>query len=119
MTNSRFPTPAAPSATQLTPAAAAVRLALAAAMLASPAAFAQTVATGATTTLQEVKIVGVAERGYVARSSSTATKTDTLLRDTPQAITVVTKELMQDQAMQSMADVIRYVPGIVTAQGEG
>ncbi|HEU4376663.1 MAG TPA: TonB-dependent siderophore receptor, partial [Telluria sp.] len=47
------------------------------------------------------------------------TKTDTLLRDTPQAITVVTKELMQDQAMQSMADVIRYVPGIVTAQGEG
>jgi catecholate siderophore receptor len=42
-----------------------------------------------------------------------------LLRDTPQSVTVVTKELMRDQAMQSMADVIRYVPGIVTAQGEG
>ena len=119
MTKPRFPAPAASSATRLTPAAAAVRLALAAAMLASPGAFAQTAAPVETTTLQEVKIVGVAERGYVAKSSSTATKTDTLLRDTPQAITVVTKELMRDQAMQSMADVIRYVPGIVTAQGEG
>lgn len=103
------------SSTRLTPAAAAVRLALAAAMLGSPLAFAQETAT----TLQEVKIVGTAERGYEVKSSSTATKTDTLLRDTPQAITVVTKELMRDQAMQSMADVIRYVPGIVTAQGEG
>ncbi|MDQ2990511.1 MAG: TonB-dependent receptor plug domain-containing protein, partial [Pseudomonadota bacterium] len=119
MTKSRFPAPAASSATRLTPAAAAVRLALAAAMFASPAAFAQNAAPAETTTLQEVKVVGVAERGYIAKSSSTATKTDTLLRDTPQAITVVTKELMQDQAMQSMADVIRYVPGIVTAQGEG
>jgi catecholate siderophore receptor len=103
----------------MTPAAAAVRLALAAAMLASPAAFAQTAVPTETTTLQEVRIIGVAERGYIAKSTSTATKTDTLLRDTPQAITVVTKELIRDQAMQSMADVIRYVPGIVTAQGEG
>jgi catecholate siderophore receptor len=103
------------SFTRLTPGAAAVRVALAAAMLGSPLAFAQE----APATLQEVRIVGTAERGYEVKSSSTATKTDTLLRDTPQAITVVTKELMRDQAMQSMADVIRYVPGIVTAQGEG
>ena len=107
--------PAVHASTRLTPAAAAVRLALAAAMFGSPLAYAQETAT----TLQEVKIVGTAERGYQVKSSSTATKTDTLLRDTPQAITVVTKELMRDQAMQGMADVIRYVPGIVTAQGEG
>jgi catecholate siderophore receptor len=67
----------------------------------------------------QVKIVGALERGYAVKSTSTATKTDTLLRDTPQAITVITSELMRDQAMQNMADVIRYVPGIVTAQGEG
>jgi catecholate siderophore receptor len=109
------PSPAAFSRTRLTPGAAAVRLALAAAILGSPQAFADEAAP----TLQEVRIVGVAERGYAVKSSSTATKTDTLLRDTPQAITVVTRELMRDQAMQSMADVIRYVPGIVTAQGEG
>ena len=69
--------------------------------------------------MQQVTITGTAESGYGASRSTTATKTDTALRDTPQAITVVTKELMRDQAMQSMADVIRYVPGVVTAQGEG
>ena len=67
----------------------------------------------------QVKIVGALERGYAVKSTSTATKTDTLLRDTPQAITVVTSELMRDQAVQNMADAIRYVPGIVTSQGEG
>ncbi|MBR7746006.1 TonB-dependent receptor [Undibacterium baiyunense] len=71
------------------------------------------------TKLPEVQVVGAAEQKYVTKISSTATKTDTLLRDTPQAITVITKELMKDQAMQSMADAIRYVPGVVTAQGEG
>jgi catecholate siderophore receptor len=71
------------------------------------------------TAITQVKIVGELERGYAAKRSSSATKTDTLLRDTPQAITVVTSELMRDQAVQNMADVIRYVPGIVTAQGEG
>jgi catecholate siderophore receptor len=69
--------------------------------------------------VQQVTITGTAEHGYAVKSTSTATKTDTLLRDTPQAITVVSKELIDDQGMQSMADVIRYVPGIVTAQGEG
>ncbi|MDB5908103.1 MAG: TonB-dependent siderophore receptor [Massilia sp.] len=114
MSNLRFSSPRP----HLTPAAAAVRLALAAAVLGAPAAYAQT-AGAEPAPLQEVKIVGTAERGYDVKSMSTATKTDTLLRDTPQAITVVTRELIRDQAMQSMADVIRYVPGVVTAQGEG
>jgi catecholate siderophore receptor len=69
--------------------------------------------------MQKVTITGTAERGYEVKSSTTATKTDTLLRDVPQAVTVVSKELISDQAMQGMADVIRYVPGVVTAQGEG
>ncbi|MCG2586725.1 TonB-dependent siderophore receptor [Massilia sp. TS11] len=71
------------------------------------------------TVLPEVKVTGAADNGYAVQSSLSATKTDTLLRDTPQAITVVGKELIQDQAMQGVADVIRYVPGVVTAQGEG
>lgn len=52
-----------------TPAAAAVRLALAAAVIGAPAAYAQT-AGGEPATLQEVKIVGTAERGYDAKSAS-------------------------------------------------
>ena len=37
----------------------------------------------------------------------------------PQAITVVTRAMIADQSMQSLADVVRYVPGVGMAQGEG
>ena len=57
--------------------------------------------------------------GYAPRRTTTATKTDTPLRDVPQAVTVVGRELIADQAMQGMADVVRYVPGITMGQGEG
>lgn len=112
--------------TRLSPVALAARLALAATLNSAIAAsaLAQTPADldrplKESITLQEVKVIGTAERGYAVKASATATKTDTLLIDTPQSITIVTKELMRDQAMQSMADVIRYVPGIVPSQGEG
>ena len=106
-----------PSRARLTPIAAAAHLVAAGALaMASAAACAQA---APATTLQEVKVIGTAEATYNVKSSSTATKTDTLLRDTPQAITVITKELMRDQNMQSLHDVVRYVPGIVTTQGEG
>ena len=106
-----------PARTRLTPIAAAVHLVVAGTLaMASAAALAQA---APETTLQEVKVIGTAPANYAAKSSSTATKTDTLLRDTPQAITVITKELMRDQNMQSLHDVVRYIPGIVTAQGEG
>lgn len=54
-----------------------------------------------------------------AVATSSAMKTTTLLRDTPQAITVVPASLILDQRMQSMADVVRYMPGVGMAQGEG
>ncbi len=56
--------------------------------------------------------------GYQTPVISSGTKTPTPLRDVPQAITVVTKELIRDQMMASVADVVRYVPGIVAHQGE-
>ncbi len=68
--------------------------------------------------IERIEIVGQSQK-YRMDSSSTATKTNTLLRDTPQAISVVTEELAKDQAMQNMADVVRYVPGAQMAQGEG
>ncbi len=93
--------------------------------LAAMPALAQTAPDGAdddamsrrTTKLDKVVVVGHA--GYITDSSSTATKTDTLLRDTPQSITVVSQEQIKDQAIQSMADAVRYVPGVGFAQGEG
>jgi catecholate siderophore receptor len=60
-----------------------------------------------------------AAEGYVAKRTTTATKTDTPLRDVPQSVSVVTEEAIKDQAMQGMADVVRYMPGITAGQGEG
>lgn len=57
--------------------------------------------------------------GYTADRTRSATKTDTPLRDVPQSVTVVTKQIIADQGMQGMADVVRYVPGITMGQGEG
>jgi catecholate siderophore receptor len=57
--------------------------------------------------------------GYRATQSSTFTKTDTPLKEVPASITVVPEQLMKDQAMQSMGDVFRYVPGVLMHQGEG
>jgi catecholate siderophore receptor len=59
------------------------------------------------------------KRGYGRTRSSTATRTDTPLRDIPQAVSIVSRELIGDQAMQNMADVVRYVPGVMMGQGEG
>lgn len=49
---------------------------------------------------------------------SSATKTSTPLRDLPQSVSVVSREVIKNQSMQSIADVVRYVPGITTIQGE-
>lgn len=66
-----------------------------------------------------VTVIGRRDDTYQAKTTATATKTDTPLRDVPQAVTVITDELIRDQAMQTMADVIRYVPGVTMGQGEG
>jgi len=71
--------------------------------------------------LAGVKVVGERTRrtAYGVTRSRTATKTDTPLRDTPQSATVLSHALIADQSMQGMADVVRYIPGVTMAQGEG
>ncbi len=59
-----------------------------------------------------------ASGSYSVDSIRSATKTLTPLRDVPQSVTVVTKELMRDQLMLSIGDVMRYTPGIQVHQGE-
>lgn len=71
------------------------------------------------TTLPTIQISASNVDSYTAASSITATKTNTLLRDVPQSITVVTDELIKDQAIQSLGDAVRYVPGVGVSQGEG
>lgn len=88
-------------------------------LLQAPAAFAQT---QPETVLPAVDVSAGGDRdssGYAGLRSRTATRTDTPLRDVPQSVTVITEELIRDQAMQGIADVLRYVPGVGIAQGEG
>lgn len=56
---------------------------------------------------------------YAKEHTATATKTDTALIDIPQSLSLITRDLIDDQMMRSMADVVRYVPGVSMAQGEG
>ena len=72
------------------------------------------------TPLPHVTVLGEHESdGYLNDRSRTATRTDTALIDVPQSVSVVTRDLIQDQSMQSLMDVARYVPGAGMAQGEG
>ncbi|MFT3732144.1 MAG: TonB-dependent siderophore receptor [Hyphomicrobium sp.] len=50
--------------------------------------------------------------GYVAKTTSAATKTDTPLQEIPQSISTVTRQQMQDRAPQNLGDAIQYVPGV-------
>jgi catecholate siderophore receptor len=56
---------------------------------------------------------------YRVPALTSATRTPTPARDVPQSISVVSRDLIADQRMSSMADVVRYMPGVGIAQGEG
>src|SRR5262245_19893592 len=62
--------------------------------------------------LPTVPVQGQQGRQYNAVTSTTATKTDMPLRDTPQSISVVTSSEMRDRSVQSIAEATRYVPGV-------
>ncbi|WP_377843758.1 TonB-dependent siderophore receptor [Bosea sp. UC22_33] len=51
--------------------------------------------------------------GYVARRSETATKTDTPILETPQSITVVTRDQMDDQGATTVSQALRYSAGVL------
>jgi iron complex outermembrane receptor protein len=62
--------------------------------------------------LQTVEITGRKEQGYKNTNSFIGTKTATPLKDVPQSISYVTKELMQDQAAVRMGDVVKNFSGV-------
>ncbi|WP_434681952.1 MULTISPECIES: TonB-dependent siderophore receptor [unclassified Pseudomonas] len=49
---------------------------------------------------------------YTTGAMSTATKLPLTMRETPQAVTVITRQRMDDQAMTSINDVVRATPGL-------
>ena len=57
--------------------------------------------------------------GYRAISTTSSTKTDTPILDVPQSIAVMTERQLRDEAILSIADLVRHVPGASAGQGEG
>jgi iron complex outermembrane receptor protein len=52
------------------------------------------------------------DAGYVAKLTRAGTKTSTPLNEIPQSISIVTREQMADQNVQSMQDALRYTAGV-------
>lgn len=62
--------------------------------------------------LQGVEITGRKEQAYKNTKSFSGTKTETPLRYVPQAISYVTKEVMDDQMAFKASDVIKNISGV-------
>ncbi|AEG01768.1 TonB-dependent receptor [Methylomonas methanica] len=69
--------------------------------------------------LEPVVVKATRSSDAVRGSGGSATKLDVPLRDVPQAVQVVTKELIREQGALEMKDVLRNVSGVAPAQGEG
>jgi catecholate siderophore receptor len=90
---------------------------LAIAVVAAPRAHAQTTAADAAPDqLQTITVFGK-ERDYKADTPTISKLTEPLV-DTPQSITTVTGQLIEDRGAQTLNDVLRNVPGISLGAGE-
>lgn len=63
--------------------------------------------------LQNVEILGRSSRKYNSDYSFSATKTATLNKDVPQAITTITKELIADKGAIYLADAVKMASGVI------
>ena len=90
-------------------------LALAVSLAFPAAAFAQEAPT-----LPEVKVTAGSEPAtYNAPTATSATKIEAPMRDIPQTVNVVPQLMLRDQAVRSMQDALRFVPGIGLSHGDG
>jgi catecholate siderophore receptor len=69
--------------------------------------------------LQEVKVVGTAERLIQAPVKSANDKLTAPLLDTPKSVTVIPAEIISQTGAVSLTDALRTVPGITIGAGEG
>lgn len=68
--------------------------------------------------IEETQVTAERERvqEYVAKDATTATKTNAPLIETPQSISVITREQMEAQNVQSVPQALRYSAGVVAEQ---
>lgn len=68
---------------------------------------------------EEVVVTGDRAPSYRVPTAATATKTDTPLRDIPQSIQVVPRQVIQEQQVTRIGDAVRNVSGVTVLQGYG
>jgi iron complex outermembrane receptor protein len=76
--------------------------------------------TAAGTTLAPIVVIGErnedprgAVEGYVAKSSSTASKSGASLIETPQSVSVITRDQIEAQNAQTLGEALNYTPGVL------
>ncbi|MFT3664907.1 TonB-dependent siderophore receptor [Piscinibacter sp.] len=76
---------------------------------------------GRDTLLAEIRVHAAADDAPVRYRypSVQATRSETPLQELPQSATVLSADFIRDQAPRSLAELLRYVPGLGAAQGEG
>ncbi|MEM0981576.1 MAG: TonB-dependent receptor [Cyanobacteria bacterium P01_H01_bin.58] len=98
---------------------------------APPTAEVSTVATGLTLSIEpgvaqanaadevlRVVVTGEERSRYVVPNATTATRTDTPLRDVPQSIQVIPQEVLEDQQVFRLNDALRNVSGVTSASND-
>jgi iron complex outermembrane recepter protein len=95
------------------PAPFATPIAVAAALLAGAPAFAQPAAAPQEQAMAPVTVTAAAHEtaAEAARHTSSASKTDTPVIETPQSVTVITAEQLEVQKPRSIGEVLAYTPG--------
>lgn len=83
--------------------------------------------TSSTLELEATDVVGTADyeradgpvQGYRATRSASATRTDTSIHETPQSISVVTKDVVEDLGATRLQDALDYAGGVGRANNFG
>lgn len=60
----------------------------------------------------QVVVIGEQEEGYAVDRATTATRTDTPLRDIPQSIQVIPRQVLEDQQARDLNEAVRNVSGV-------
>ena len=98
---------------------AATLLCTAAPVFAANALPAETAESSAEGAADQPAIVITGDRPeYGIRATSTATKTNTNVKDIPQALTVISAGQIRDQQLRSITDLLNFVPGASYGSGE-
>lgn len=111
-----------PSCMNLCSLALVVRLVAAGALFGAPAAYAQQAEQGGALELDATAITETVSRddaavtegtqSYTTRSARTATPLNMSLRETPQSVSVVTRQHMEDQDLRTINDVVNNTVGV-------